>query len=177
MENTLWTMAAMEMVGTGTLLTMISLAITLNTTHAPVAIVAGLIGLIYLGCDISGAHYNPAVTFTFFLRKRCPTAICTRYVLVQFAGAIIGALFATFITGKSTSFHVAEQFSLRTALLLELVFTSILCFSIMNISLRTGAQLNPVFGSKLSSSKICFHRYPNCFPETCAILSSHLNTN
>lgn len=155
MENTLWTMAAMEMVGTGTLLTIISLAITLNSEHAGIAVVSALIGLIYLGCDLSGAHYNPAVTLTFFLRQRCPTAVSTRYVIVQFVGGIMGALFATFITNKSTSFNVAPGFSLRTALLLELVFTTILCFSILNISLRTGSQLNPVFGGMLIWFSLC----------------------
>lgn len=43
---------------------------------------------------ISGAHFNPAVTMTFLLRKEIGPADAGGYILVQVAGAVIGVLAA-----------------------------------------------------------------------------------
>jgi glycerol uptake facilitator-like aquaporin len=43
---------------------------------------------------ISGAHFNPAVTAVFWLRRELPSAEACGYILVQVAGAVIGMLAA-----------------------------------------------------------------------------------
>jgi glycerol uptake facilitator-like aquaporin len=43
---------------------------------------------------ISGAHFNPAVTMTFLLRKEIGPADAAGYILAQLAGAVIGVLAA-----------------------------------------------------------------------------------
>ena len=50
--------------------------------------------LITMFGPVSGAHFNPAVTFAFWLRKEIATAPAFVYVLVQIAGAIAGVLLA-----------------------------------------------------------------------------------
>ncbi|OWU84934.1 MIP family channel protein [Oceanicola sp. 22II-s10i] len=39
---------------------------------------------------ISGAHFNPAVTLFFFLRKEIPGGLAVKYVAAQVAGGIVG---------------------------------------------------------------------------------------
>ena len=43
---------------------------------------------------ISGAHFNPAVTLAFWLRKEIATALAARYVAVQIICGILGLWFA-----------------------------------------------------------------------------------
>ncbi len=53
-----------------------------------------LIVLITMLGPISGAHFNPAVTMTFLLRKEIDPAEVGGYVAVQIAGAVLGVLAA-----------------------------------------------------------------------------------
>ena len=47
----------------------------------------------FLG-PISGAHFNPAVTFTFWMRREIPSGDAIQYVIAQVIGAILGVLVA-----------------------------------------------------------------------------------
>lgn len=50
----------------------------------------GLMGLIYAFGDLSGGHFNPAVTIGFWASGRLPTRDLLPYVGAQVAGAIVG---------------------------------------------------------------------------------------
>lgn len=145
-NQNIWTKAAMEMVGTGLLLAVISLALTTNKDIAPNAIGALLVGLIYMGFELSGAHYNPAVSLTFYLRNRFTSPEFCIYTVAQTVGGFFGALFATLISGRTVSLRVTPGYSLLNALCAELLFTILLCFSILTITLRTNTESHPLFG-------------------------------
>ncbi len=51
---------------------------------------AGLVVLITVFGPVSGAHFNPAVTLAFLLRREISSGLAIAYVLVQIAGGIIG---------------------------------------------------------------------------------------
>jgi glycerol uptake facilitator-like aquaporin len=55
---------------------------------------AMLVVLITMLGPISGAHFNPAVTMTFLLRKEMNPADAAAYSLAQVAGAVLGVLAA-----------------------------------------------------------------------------------
>lgn len=55
---------------------------------------AMLVVLILMFGHISGAHFNPAVSLVFALRRELPARRLAPYVAVQLAGAIAGALLA-----------------------------------------------------------------------------------
>jgi glycerol uptake facilitator-like aquaporin len=55
---------------------------------------ANLIVLITMFGPISGAHFNPAVTAVFALRKELPGSDVLPYIMVQIAGAIVGVWLA-----------------------------------------------------------------------------------
>ena len=50
--------------------------------------------LILIFGPVSGAHFNPAVTLAFVLRREMPPAIAAIYLAVQVSGAIAGAWLA-----------------------------------------------------------------------------------
>jgi glycerol uptake facilitator-like aquaporin len=55
---------------------------------------AGLVVLITVFGPISGAHFNPAVTLAFAVRRELPARIALAYVAVQVAGAVLGVFTA-----------------------------------------------------------------------------------
>jgi len=68
----------------------------------------------------SGAHINPAVTFTFFRLGKIRTADAFFYILFQFAGGIAGVTLAgltlgSFVSAPEVSFAATEPGSYGTA--------------------------------------------------------------
>jgi glycerol uptake facilitator-like aquaporin len=55
---------------------------------------AGLGVLITVFGPVSGAHFNPAVTLVFALRRELPARVAVVYVLVQIIGAVVGVWLA-----------------------------------------------------------------------------------
>jgi len=55
---------------------------------------AGLMVLITVFGPISGAHFNPAVTLAFALRRELPWRLAAAYVAVQLSGAVAGVFMA-----------------------------------------------------------------------------------
>ena len=55
---------------------------------------AGLVVLITIFGPISGAHFNPAVTAVFAIRREIPARTALAYVVAQVGGAILGAFAA-----------------------------------------------------------------------------------
>jgi glycerol uptake facilitator-like aquaporin len=68
---------------------------------------AGLVVLITIFGPISGAHFNPAVTLAFAIRRELPARLALAYVAAQLVGAVLGvfaahAMFAEPILQVST---------------------------------------------------------------------------
>src|SRR5919202_2948106 len=63
----------------------------LANTLAPGAVLPVLI-LIF--APVSGAHFNPAVTAVFALRRELPLAVAAAYCVAQVIGAVIGVALA-----------------------------------------------------------------------------------
>jgi len=70
------------------------------------AALAGAIGaslslmvMIYAGGHISGAHYNPAVTLSVWMRGKIEIKDAVMYWIFQFAGALIAALLIVYVFG------------------------------------------------------------------------------
>jgi len=72
---------------------------------------AALVVLITIFGPISGAHFNPAVTLVFLLRKEIAPTAAIAYVAVQVCGAVIGAFAAHLMFGLpvlQVSTHLRE---------------------------------------------------------------------
>jgi len=112
-----------------------------GVSHAGIALTFGLVilAMIYAVGDISGAHFNPAVTSAFWLAGRLPAALVLPYILSQVLGALAGSavlhiLFPTHATLGATMPAGTD----RQSFILELMLTFLLMFVILNVS--TGAK-------------------------------------
>lgn len=55
---------------------------------------AGLVVLIMIFGPLSGAHFNPAVTFIFLLRREIAPAMAAAFILAQIVGGVVGVMLA-----------------------------------------------------------------------------------
>jgi len=109
--------------------------------QAGIAITFGLVvmAMIYAVGDISGAHFNPAVTSAFWFSGRLSGRQVFPYILAQCLGAFMASgvlhfLFPTHPTLGTTSPAGTDSQSF----VLELILTFLLMFVILNVS--TGAK-------------------------------------
>ena len=78
--------AAVEFVGTFLFLSAILIS------GNPWIIGAALAILIYIGIDVSGGHYNPAVTLMSLYNKDIVTSTAVAYIIAQISGGILAAV-------------------------------------------------------------------------------------
>jgi MIP family channel proteins len=110
--------------------------------HVGVAITFGLVimAMIYAVGHISGAHFNPAVTFAFALSRHFPWSRATGYWLAQLAGALTAAAILRGSLGNIA--HVGTTLpsgSQGQSFLWELILTFFLMFVIMAVATDTRA--------------------------------------
>jgi aquaporin NIP len=110
--------------------------------HVGVAITFGLVimAMIYAVGHVSGAHFNPAVTFAFALSQRFPWSRAGGYWGAQLVGAIVAAALLRGSLGNIA--HVGATLpsgSEGQSFLWELVMTFFLMFVIMAVATDTRA--------------------------------------
>ena len=114
-----------------------------SITHVGVAITWGLIvmAMIYAFGEISGAHFNPAVTIAFAVAKTFNWSDVPKYILFQIIGASIAIGILWVLFPESNSFghtYPAHGFEPYKAFILELLLTFFLMVVIINVS--TGSK-------------------------------------
>ncbi len=116
--------------------------------NAPVLLVAAfafglaLLAALYAFGEVTGGHYNPAVSLAMFLDKRLPGNDLIAYWVSQFLGGIIAAVILLIATNQNAVASTATTPSSDgTAFVIELVFTTIFVLVILQ------ASRSEVFGS------------------------------
>lgn len=110
-------------------------------THPGVAITWGLIvmGMIYAFAEISGAHFNPAVTIAFSYAKKFPWKEVPKYIIAQCLGAICASLLVFMFWPESETLGATIPTIITwKAFILEFLLTFFLMLVIINVS--TGSK-------------------------------------
>jgi aquaporin NIP len=114
-----------------------------SITHVGIAMTWGLIviSMIYAFGDISGAHFNPAVTFGFAYANKFPWKEVPKYFIAQAIGAFLACLILLFLFPQSETLGSslpAQGFEPYRAFVLEILLTFFLMVVIINVS--TGSK-------------------------------------
>ncbi len=147
MNNGIWRRTSAEFIGTYALVTAGCGAIMVNAQtqvlgHLGIALTFGLIITVMIAATghISGAHFNPAVTFAFALTRHFPWREVPFYAGGQVLGAILGAATLRLLLGDVEqigatipSGPVAQSFGL------EILLTAALMFVIIAVATDTKA--------------------------------------
>ncbi len=134
-----------ELVGTFTFLAVIALSGPIGPL-APLAIGAGLMVMVYMGGHVSGAHYNPAVSFGLFLRSKLNAADMVAYWVAQLVGAALAFAFGYFVSGHTPGIHPGAKVQVFQALGVEVVFTAALVLVVLNVAMTKATQGNSYYG-------------------------------
>ncbi len=112
-----------------------------SVTHVGVALTFGMIvmSMIYTFGDISGAHFNPAVTIGFWSARRLPGRAVPAYICSQLLGALLasGTLRILFPANPLLGATLPAGSELQS-FILEFILTFFLMLTILNVS--TGAK-------------------------------------
>jgi len=134
-----------ELAGTFAFLSVIALSGPTGPL-APLAIGAALMGMVYMGGHISGAHYNPAVSFAMFLSRELSAADLAAYWAAQLAGAALAFAFGKLVSGHTPGVHPGVQASVLQALSVEVAFTAALVLVILNVAVSKATTGNQYYG-------------------------------
>jgi len=116
--------------------------------------------LIYATFHLSGAHFNPVVSWAFYLRGVFPFRKMLIYVIAQFAGGICAAGMAYCVFGNVNEIGstIPNHISYAEAFYFESVFTFIFVFTILNVASRAkvmGANAALAVGFALTVCLLC----------------------
>lgn len=132
----------------GTFFLMLIIGVTLN----PISIGFGLALLVYLGAHISGAHYNPAITFAFLLQKKITPKESLGYIVSQLLGATLAAVVVGYATKNSVNIFVNNGALPTVWFLGEALFTFLLVYTVLTFVLTKKLEDNPFYGFMIGTA-------------------------
>jgi len=135
-----------EFLGTFFLVLSVGLNVLAGNSMAAFSIASTLMCMIYALGDVSGAHFNPAVTFAILLSGRDKTNPMEAFVytVVQLLAGLTAGLIYVAVYGSSFALK-PEKSTYSQIVPAELIFTAVLCFVVLNVATLRSAP-NQFFG-------------------------------
>jgi len=113
---------------------------------APLSIGMMLAVMVFSLGSVSGAHLNPAVTFAIALRGRMAVNEAATYMAVQIVGGFLGAFSYSVMTGGAFILAPAWQYTAGAAVAVELMYSALLCYVVLNVATTAKDTGNQYFG-------------------------------
>ncbi len=105
-----------------------------------------IVSIIYFGGQLSGAHYNPAVSLAFWATRKMPAGEFWAYLSSQVAGTLVGCLFLFYLAGTTLQFSPADDSSPALYASVELLFAVILAMVYLIVFLTRDSSKDRLFG-------------------------------
>lgn len=133
----------------GTFFLVFTIGMTVMEPHsagmlAPLAIGTVLTAIVFAGGHVSGAHYNPAITLSVFLKGKFSKKDLGMYWLAQLLAGVLAAYLTLYCKGGTSQNMIALDPT--KALLVEFLFTFALCFVVLNVAVAKETKGNSYFG-------------------------------
>ena len=110
------------------------------------AVTAATLGIIIkVGASISGAHYNPAVTFANVLLRKNSLALALQYLIAQVVGAICGVILANAMFSSKLVANSTIERSGTGLVLAEVIATVGLVYLALTSNEKSAWKLIPLW--------------------------------
>jgi glycerol uptake facilitator-like aquaporin len=110
------------------------------------AVTAATLGIIIkVGASVSGAHYNPAVTFANVLLRKNSLALALQYLLAQVVGAICGVILANAMFSSKLVANSTIERSGTGLVLAEIIATVGLVYLALTSNEKSAWKLIPLW--------------------------------
>jgi len=147
-----------EFLGTFILVLTVGLNVLGNSPAGAFSIAASLMCMIYALGDVSGAHFNPAVTVAILASKgvtgaNLKPAMAGQYILAQIVGGILAAFTYTMIySGHSFALAPQPGYKWAQVAVAEIIFTFVLCYVVLSTAVCQGkTNSKHMFGLAIGS--------------------------
>jgi len=149
-ERTIATKLTSEFIGTYMLVVTVGLNVCASSPAAAFSIAASLMCMIYALGDVSGAHFNPAVTLAIkIVDPGFSGKDAGLYTAAQLAGGIVAA--CTYAGIACTfGFGPVAPYGFAAAAVAEIVFTFVLCFVVLGVAVSKNGN-SEFFGLAIGS--------------------------
>lgn len=122
------------------------LVTALGISGDPIAIGLLLAALIYLGADLSGAHYNPAVTLAAWAADEIPSNRIAGTVTSQIAGAFLASGFVWWLSGSTFITEPSPSTSIAGFATVEIIFSFLFILTFLSFIYPSKRRRNPIYG-------------------------------
>merc|ERR550537_169891 len=108
--------------------------------------------MVFSAGSVSGAHFNPAVSFAVMLssqrgsRKFLTLTQFFFYCLVQCMGALCAGLTYYGMTGKTVMLKPVGQYTWGSSVVCEFWYSMVLCYVVLNVATTQKQESNQYFG-------------------------------
>lgn len=145
-----------EFLGTFVLVLTVGLNVLGGSPSAAFSIAASLMSMIYALGDVSGAHFNPAVTVAALASGLCSdldAATAGAYVMAQLAGGLCAQLvfYRMYQPSKFIELGPKPGFGWADVVLAETVFTFVLCLAVLGSAVHSKSKNKTMFGLIIGS--------------------------
>lgn len=118
---------------------------------AAIAIGFSLMIMVYAGGQISGGHYNPAVSLAAAMRGALAYSQLLPYMISQILGAVIAALLVNRFAHDTITYQ-ACHFGVVPLIIGEFLFTFALCYVVLMTATSTKVAGNSFYGLAIGST-------------------------
>jgi len=144
-----------EALGTYMLVLTVGLNVLAASPAAPFSIAASLMVMVFSLGDVSGAHFNPAVTISILAIGKIKAKEAVVYMVVQVCAALVaGYTYSVIYGGKSFALGPNDPFGLPEVAVAEAFFTFVLCFVVISVACSPSAEgknYSQVYGLAIGS--------------------------
>jgi len=145
-----------EFLGTYILVLTVGLNVLGKSPAGAFSIAASLMCMIYALGNVSGAHFNPAVTVAILVSGRCKdkltAAEAVKFIAVQLIGGIAGAFTYRIIrNGDSFALGPGAKFGWAEVATAEAMFTFVLCYVVLCVAVSGTTKSDTMFGLAIGS--------------------------
>jgi len=145
-----------EFIGTFMLVLTVGLNVLGNSPAGAFSIAASLMCMIYALGDISGAHFNPAVTLAVLVSKLCSSSLSPKVACFYIAAQLLGGILAAFtymliFMGHSFPLGPMPGYTWAHVGVAETVFTFTLCYVVLCTAVHEKTKSSSMFGLAIGS--------------------------